>query len=193
MNVVSFDLDFNNRYNFWSGITGGFFLALAYFGTDQSQVQRYLSGRSVTESRLGLLFNGMFKVPMQFVILFIGVMVFVFYLFARPPIFFNAPALRAGRRRPARRGARRARAALRRRVRRAARRGGGLRRGRPASARDAGAETSCARPPAAHAGDARRGQGPREARRPRRRDQGRRLRLPQLRPALRPERAWSGS
>ena len=93
MNVVDFHLDFRNRYNFWSGITGGFFLAMAYFGTDQSQVQRYLSGRSVTESRLGLLFNGLFKVPMQFVILFIGVMVFVFYLFVRPPIFFNAPAL----------------------------------------------------------------------------------------------------
>ena len=94
MNVVDFHLDFHNRYNFWSGITGGFFLAMAYFGTDQSQVQRYLSGRSVTESRLGLLFNGLFKVPMQFVILFIGVMVFVFYLFVRPPIFFNAPALK---------------------------------------------------------------------------------------------------
>jgi solute:Na+ symporter, SSS family len=93
MNVVSFDLDFDNRYNFWSGIAGGFFLALSYFGTDQSQVQRYLSGRSVTESRLGLLFNGMFKVPMQFGILFIGVMVFVFYLFTQPPIFFNAPTL----------------------------------------------------------------------------------------------------
>ncbi len=93
MNVVSFDLDLDNRYNFWSGITGGFFLALAYFGTDQSQVQRYLSGRSVTESRLGLLFNGMFKIPMQFVVLFVGVMVFVFYLFVQPPIFFNAPAL----------------------------------------------------------------------------------------------------
>ncbi|HEU4420878.1 MAG TPA: sodium:solute symporter [Planctomycetota bacterium] len=92
MNVVSFDLDFSNRYNFWSGITGGFFLALAYFGTDQSQVGRYLSGRSVAESRLGLLFNGMFKVPMQFVILFIGVMVFVFYLFVRPPVFFNTAA-----------------------------------------------------------------------------------------------------
>jgi SSS family solute:Na+ symporter len=93
MNVVDFNLDFNSRYTFWSGITGGFFLAMAYFGTDQSQVQRYLSGRSVTESRLGLLFNGLFKVPMQFVILFIGVMVFVFYLFVRPPIFFNAPTL----------------------------------------------------------------------------------------------------
>ena len=93
MHVVSFDLNFNDRYNFWSGITGGGFLALSYFGTDQSQVQRYLSGRSVTESRLGLLFNGMVKVPMQFVILLIGVLVFVFYLFTPPPIFFNAPAL----------------------------------------------------------------------------------------------------
>lgn len=93
MNVVSFDLDFTNRYNFWSGITGGFFLALSYFGTDQSQVQRYLSGRSVAESRLGLLFNGLFKVPMQFVILLIGVLMFVFYQFTQPPIFFNTRAL----------------------------------------------------------------------------------------------------
>ncbi|HEX4824295.1 MAG TPA: sodium:solute symporter [Candidatus Polarisedimenticolaceae bacterium] len=93
MNVVDFHVDPNTRYTFWSGITGGFFLAMAYFGTDQSQVGRYLSGRSVTESRLGLLFNGLFKVPMQFVILFIGVMVFVFYLFVRPPVFFNAPVL----------------------------------------------------------------------------------------------------
>ncbi len=93
MNAVSFDLNFANRYNFWSGITGGFFLALAYFGTDQSQVQRYLSGKSVAESRLGLLFNGMFKVPMQFVILFSGAMVFVFYLFSQPPLFFNTPVL----------------------------------------------------------------------------------------------------
>ncbi len=93
MNVVSFELDPNSRYTFWSGITGGFFLALSYFGTDQSQVQRYLSGRSVTESRLGLLFNGMLKVPMQFVILFTGVMLFVFYLFTQPPIFFNTSLL----------------------------------------------------------------------------------------------------
>jgi Na+/proline symporter len=93
MNVVSFDLDFASRYNFWSGLTGGFFLALAYFGTDQSQVQRYLAGRSVAESRLGLLFNGLFKIPMQFVILLIGVLLFVFHLFVAPPIFFNAPAL----------------------------------------------------------------------------------------------------
>jgi len=93
MNVVSFGVDPSTRYTFWSGITGGFFLALAYFGTDQSQVQRYLSGRSVTESRLGLLFNGMLKIPMQFVILFTGVMVFVFYLFTQPPVFFNGPTL----------------------------------------------------------------------------------------------------
>jgi Na+/proline symporter len=95
MNVVSFELDFDSRYNFWSGIAGGFFLALSYFGTDQSQVQRYLSGRSVAESRLGLLFNGMLKIPMQFVILLLGVLVFVFYLFTPPPIFFNTPALAA--------------------------------------------------------------------------------------------------
>ena len=93
MNVISFDLDFTSRYNFWSGIAGGFFLALSYFGTDQSQVQRYLSGRSVAESRLGLLFNGIFKIPMQFLILFTGVMVFVFYIFARPPVHFDAPTL----------------------------------------------------------------------------------------------------
>lgn len=93
MNVVTFDLDPNDRYNVWSGIAGGFFLAMSYFGTDQSQVQRYLSGRSVTESRMGLIFNGMFKVPMQFVILFVGILVFVFYLFTRPPIFFNQALL----------------------------------------------------------------------------------------------------
>ena len=93
MNVVSFDLDWDSRYNFWSGIAGGFFLALAYFGTDQSQVQRYLSGRSITESRLGLVFNGLFKIPMQFGILFVGILVFVFYVFTRPPMFFNEPAL----------------------------------------------------------------------------------------------------
>jgi SSS family transporter len=93
MEAVSFDLDFTNRYNFWSGLTGGFFLALSYFGTDQSQVQRYISGRSVAESRLGLLFNGIFKVPMQFLILFIGVMVFVFFMFNRPPMHFDAPTL----------------------------------------------------------------------------------------------------
>jgi Na+/proline symporter len=89
MNLVDFSFDPSTRYTFWSGITGGLFLAMSYFGTDQSQVQRYLSGRSVTESRLGLLFNGLFKVPMQFLILMTGLMVFVFHQFDRPPLFFN--------------------------------------------------------------------------------------------------------
>ncbi len=91
LNVVTFDFDVNDRYNIWSGLIGGFFLAMAYFGTDQSQVQRYLTGKSVTESRFGLLFNGMVKVPLQFIILFIGVLVFLFYQFNPPPIFFNEP------------------------------------------------------------------------------------------------------
>jgi SSS family transporter len=89
LNAVDFSFDWNNRYNFWSGLIAGMFLFLAYFGTDQSQVQRYLTGRSVTQSKLGLLFNGMAKVPMQFFILFVGAMVFVFYQFAAPPLFFN--------------------------------------------------------------------------------------------------------
>ena len=89
LNVLDFSFDLKNRYNFWSGIFGGLFIALAYFGTDQSQVQRYLTGQSVRQSRLGLLFNGMAKVPMQFFILLIGAMVFVFYQFERPPLFFN--------------------------------------------------------------------------------------------------------
>ncbi|WP_164018911.1 sodium:solute symporter [Pyxidicoccus trucidator] len=91
MNVVSFDLDVQDRYNFWSGITGGLFLSLSYFGTDQSQVGRYLTGRSITESRLGLLFNGVLKIPMQFLILFVGILVFVFYQFSTPPLLFNEP------------------------------------------------------------------------------------------------------
>jgi solute:Na+ symporter, SSS family len=91
MNVVSFDFDFQNRYNFWAGITGGLFLSLSYFGTDQSQVGRYLTGRSVAESRLGLLFNGVLKIPMQFLILFVGLLVFVFYQFTAPPLLFNQP------------------------------------------------------------------------------------------------------
>ena len=93
MNVVDFSPDLGNRYTFWSGLAGGGFLAMAYFGTDQSQVQRYLSGRSVTESRMGLLFNGLLKVPMQFLILFVGVMVFVFYQFNQPPLFFHESEL----------------------------------------------------------------------------------------------------
>jgi Na+/proline symporter len=89
LNVVNFNFDINDRYNFWSGITAALFLFMSYFGTDQSQVQRYLSGKSIRESRLGLMMNGLLKVPMQFIILFIGVMVFVFYQFNQPPIFFN--------------------------------------------------------------------------------------------------------
>ena len=89
MNAIDLHFDPNNRYTLWSGLIGGFFLQLSYFGADQSQVGRYLTGRSVAESRLGLLFNAMAKVPMQFGILFLGVMVFVFYLFVTPPLFFN--------------------------------------------------------------------------------------------------------
>jgi len=89
LEVVNFDFDLSNRYTFWTGMLGGVFLFLSYFGTDQSQVQRYLSGKTLTESRLGLLFNGIFKVPMQFLILFIGVMVFIFFQFNRPPVHFN--------------------------------------------------------------------------------------------------------
>ena len=83
------DFDPKDRYNIWSGLIGGTFLALSYFGTDQSQVQRYLGGKSITESRIGLLFNAIFKVPMQFLILLVGVMLFVFYQFEKAPIFFN--------------------------------------------------------------------------------------------------------
>lgn len=94
LEVVDFNFDLSNRYNFWSGMLGGVFLFLSYFGTDQSQVQRYLSGKSLTESRLGLLFNGIVKVPMQFLILFVGVLVFVFFLFVKPPLHFNASNIR---------------------------------------------------------------------------------------------------
>ena len=89
LNAIDFSFDFNNPYTFWSGIIGGSFLMLSYFGTDQSQVQRYLSGSSVAQSRLALLANGLIKVPMQFIILFIGAMVFVFFQFYTPPLFFN--------------------------------------------------------------------------------------------------------
>lgn len=89
MDIVDFSFDPKSKYTFWSGITGGLFLALSYFGTDQSQVQRYLSGKSVKESRMGLIMNGLLKVPMQFFILLVGVMVFVFYQFNKAPVFFN--------------------------------------------------------------------------------------------------------
>ena len=95
LNILDFSLDTDNRYTFWSGITGGFFLALAYFGTDQSQVQRYLSGKSVRESQLGLVFNGVFKIPMQFFILLVGAMVFVFYQYNASPLNFNPAATQA--------------------------------------------------------------------------------------------------
>jgi SSS family transporter len=93
LNVLDFSLDLNSRYTFWSGLTGGLFLALSYFGTDQSQVQRYLSGRSLKESQMGLLMNGILKVPMQFFILLVGVMVFVFYQFEAAPLNFNPKAV----------------------------------------------------------------------------------------------------
>lgn len=93
MKVLDFSFDWENRYTFWSGIIGGTFLALSYFGTDQSQVQRYLSGRSLKESQMGLLFNGLLKVPMQFFILLVGVMVFVFYQFNSSPLHFNPAAV----------------------------------------------------------------------------------------------------
>ena len=95
LRILDFTLDTNNRYTFWSGITGGFFLALAYFGTDQSQVQRYLSGKSVRESQLGLVFNGILKIPMQFFILLVGAMVFVFYQYNHSPLNFNPAATEA--------------------------------------------------------------------------------------------------
>ncbi len=88
-NLVNLEFNLSDRYNIWSGLIAGTFLFLSYFGTDQSQVARYLSGKSVTESRLGLMFNGLLKIPMQFMILFIGVLVFVFYLFNQAPVFHN--------------------------------------------------------------------------------------------------------
>jgi len=95
LEVLDFSIDMNSRYTFWSGLTGGLFLALSYFGTDQSQVQRYLSGKSLKESQMGLIMNGLLKVPMQFFILLVGVMVFVFYQFEPAPIHFNPKAIAA--------------------------------------------------------------------------------------------------
>lgn len=87
--VISFDFNPKDRYNLWSGLIGGFFLQLSYFGTDQSQVGRYLTGESITQSRLGLVMNGLLKIPMQFLILLVGVLVFVFYQYNPSPVFFN--------------------------------------------------------------------------------------------------------
>ncbi len=92
LQAVDFSVDPHKRYTFWSGLIGGFFLALSYFGADQSQVQRYLAGGSLKESRLGLLFNAAVKVPMQFFILLLGAIVFMFYQFEKPPMYFNQPA-----------------------------------------------------------------------------------------------------
>ena len=89
-NAIDFSFDWNNQYTVWSGLIGGFFLQLSYFGTDQSQVGRYLTGSSVAQSRLGLLMNGLVKIPIQFLILLIGVLVFTFYQYTQPPIFFNS-------------------------------------------------------------------------------------------------------
>jgi Na+/proline symporter len=94
LNAVTFHFDWNDRYNVWSGVVGGMFLALAYFGCDQSQVQRYLTGKSIAQSRLSLIFNAMAKIPMQFFILFIGAMVFVFFIFDRPPVLFQPVELK---------------------------------------------------------------------------------------------------
>ena len=93
LDILDFSFNFDNRYTFWSGMIGGTFLALSYFGTDQSQVQRYLSGKSVKESQMGLIMNGLLKIPMQFFILLVGVMVFVFYQFNESPLNFNPTAI----------------------------------------------------------------------------------------------------
>jgi len=92
LGAVDFSLNPDRRYTIWSGVLGGMFLAMSYFGTDQSQVQRYLGGASLRESRLGLMFNAVFKIPMQAFILLLGVLIFVFYQFERPPVFFNRAA-----------------------------------------------------------------------------------------------------
>ena len=97
MEILDFSFDLNNRYTVWTGFLGGTFLMLSYFGTDQSQVQRYLSGSSVRESQMGLIFNGLLKVPMQFFILLVGVFVFVFYQFNSSPLNFNPAATKAVR------------------------------------------------------------------------------------------------
>lgn len=89
LDILDFSIDFDNRYTFWSGIIGGTFLSLSYFGTDQSQVQRYLSGKSIKESQMGMIMNGLLKVPMQFFILLTGVMVFLFYQFHSSPLNFS--------------------------------------------------------------------------------------------------------
>ncbi len=94
LNLINLSFNLSDRYNIWSGLIGGLFLFLSYFGADQSQVGRYLGGSSITESRLGLLFNGLLKIPMQFVILYIGILIFVFYQFHQAPLVHNQPLLK---------------------------------------------------------------------------------------------------
>jgi SSS family solute:Na+ symporter len=93
LNLINLSFNLSDRYNIWSGLIGGLFLFLSYFGADQSQVGRYLGGASVTESRLGLLFNGLLKIPMQFIILYIGILIFVFYQFHQAPLLHNQPLM----------------------------------------------------------------------------------------------------
>lgn len=95
MNIIDLEVDFSNRYNLWSGLAGGLFLALSYFGTDQSQVARYIGSKDIKAARIGLLFNAALKIPMQFFILLTGVLVFVFYQFNPAPVFFNEPGWKA--------------------------------------------------------------------------------------------------
>jgi solute:Na+ symporter, SSS family len=94
LNLINTSFDLSDRYNIWSGLLGGLFLSLSYFGADQSQVGRYIGAKNITESRLGLIFNGLLKIPMQFLILYIGILVFVFYQFVMPPLFHNTTLLK---------------------------------------------------------------------------------------------------
>lgn len=101
LNLINLSFNLSDRYNIWSGLIGGLFLFLSYFGADQSQVGRYLGGSSITESRLGLLFNGLLKIPMQFIILYIGILIFVFYQFHQAPLVHNQPLLKQAMETPA--------------------------------------------------------------------------------------------
>lgn len=97
LNLINLNFDLSDRYNIWTGLLGGLFLFLSYFGADQSQVGRYLGAKNISESRLGLIFNGLLKIPMQFIILYIGILVFVFYQFVMPPVFHNTTLLKQAR------------------------------------------------------------------------------------------------
>ena len=88
-NAISFSFDPKEKYTLWSGLLGGFFLSLSYFGTDQSQVSRYINAKDQKESRIGLIFNAILKIPFQFLILYIGILLFVFYSVYQPPVNFN--------------------------------------------------------------------------------------------------------